>query len=655
MKNNSNDNSTREKKSDSGKNSADYKCDSDSETFRNGGSSDTINDSQGDDSRRSEDHQDSSSPGSSNHEANNERGNNWTLGENGMHQGTLQGTHGLSGGQYSSGLLAPCGGGCSPDTLTTQTVGPVGGFGGQSPNTPVKNVKGSVITAPSSATSAGETADSTMCCSLATELHIRSQRGYRRTVPSLRRQYQMLQSQSLLLFGSASIGFILFLVFVLPFVALVSLALTTVSLAALVPVAFAAVRTRYEMELQHPLGLLRYLPDSIRVLLMETTLHDYMTDTTFMMENRHLLLYFIPGLDADQLMGYINQLPPRHRDVLLQPGLGRLMPSIMNRLVRTNNSTGVSNNTQLENGGRGDISTSSGLTFDRDEHGIVDENGNDIDAQVTLMDAIATLRQTVMRSIRTDGGISTNATTLRSENIHIEGVPPNTTVDLRSDDVESLDANDGSVVEAAVANGGSNATLNSDPAVQNVSLELPASSTPITDQNNNQNQFDSRQDEYDLEARLLSDAASAAAANFSVQASAAATEAGAEVIMTTSSWFIRAGTLTGIIAGGGGIVAAMFAQLQFSSPLTITLGSMRGDDRALHANNSVSGGNSVRMSSGGASYRFVHGLFATSAIGFLSAGISYLIRNQVRASIASNRENKETINPKNDKTKEPDH
>lgn len=660
MKNNPNGNSTGEKKSEAGQTSTNDHNEGNDETCPNGDNTDTTNGPWGTGLRRRQVHlgnnQDSPSLGSKNDEANNEGGSSWGLGENGMHHGTSQGPADIRGGQYSSGV-ATCRGDTSL-TLTTHAFGPLGGCGGQSHNTPVKNANEALIAAPSSATSAGETADSTMCCSLNTELQSRSPNnrdrlGNRRTAPNLRRQYRILQSQSLILFGISSVGFIMFLVFVLPFSALVSLTVMAVSLAALVPVASAAIQTRYEIEMQHPLGLLRYLPDSVRVLLTETTLHDYMTDTTLMMENRHLLLYFIPGLDADQLMGYINQLPPRHRDVLLQPGLGRLMPSIMNRLVRTNDYHRVSTIPLVENGDRGDMSTSSGLTFDRDEHGIADENGTEIDAQVTLMDAIASLHQTVMGPISTEGSIFTNATILRSDNVHIEGVSPNTAADLRRDEVDSSGPDDDGIIEVAVANDRSTATGNTESAIQNVVLELPTSSNPTTDENNHRSQSDSRQDEYDLEARVLSEAASAAVANFSAQASAVATEAGAEAIVTATSWFIRAGTLTGIIAGGSGIVAAVFAQRHFSRPLTITLGSMRLNDSALYANNPESGGNSDRMSSGGASYRLVHGLFVTSAFGFVSAGISYFIRNQVRLSIATNRENKENGKPKKQNTKGP--
>ena len=561
----------------------------------------------------------------------------------------------IGGGHYSSGIGAsgPCGG--AVDTLTTSAAGPMGGIGGSALNTPYKTpTKGDVVgdlvpATPGSATTAGETVASTVCCSLTMEDARQLQfgrRGNRRgpTTPTLRRQYQILQSQTFVLLGSASIGFVLFLVFFLPFAALISLALMMTSLAALVPVALSTLQTRYQLELEHPLGLLRYLPESLRTLLTETTLHDYMTDTTFLMENRHLFLYFIPGLDPDQLMGYIQQLPPRHRDALLQPGLGRLMPSIMNRLVRMDGSRGATDTDLplLENGDRGDASV---LTFDRDEHES-DESGGDAEMEVTLLEAISTLRQAVVGSSSNRGvvGNTESSMPLRSRSVRIEGLPSNNAAadPANNDDTVSI-TDDVAGIEVVRASANVDERI-TEPITRSVVVELPPSSDFNSGENSQQNTLDNRQQEYDLEERVLSEATSAAVANYSAQASAAVTESGVEAVETASSWLIRAGSLTGFFAGGGGIVAAVFAHRPSSSSLAVTLGSM-SDFGSADSSGGAPGRNSGYSdndsgSRSGTSSRLMHGLLATSAFGFVSAGFAYFIRSRVRAAIAANRESK---------------
>lgn len=67
-------------------------------------------------------------------------------------------------------------------------------------------------------------------------------------------------------------------------------------------------------------GLLYYLPESVQTYIRTTTLHEFMSDSTMFMEYRFLLLYFIPGLSEDQLMGFVNQLPEHRRQLLLNQG-----------------------------------------------------------------------------------------------------------------------------------------------------------------------------------------------------------------------------------------------------------------------------------------------------------------------------------------------
>ena len=449
--------------------------------------------------------------------------------------------------------------------------------------TPTKNSMLIPVT-PSTETISGKTAESTIITSP------RSHRG--RKSQSLRRQYEILENQVYILLGTASFGFILFLVITLPFFALILLALMSASLLALGPVAVSAMQTRYQLELEHPLGLLRYLPDSVRVLLTETTLHEYMSDTSFMMENRHLLLYFIPGIQPDELINYINQLPMRHRDALLRPGLGRLMPSLMNRLMRADNYGAIDGSSflPLQNSGGGNNSTSSLLTLDR-------EDEEDDDHEVTIIEAITELRHTVMS--------------------HFHSTELSVLYENQSDD--NLVGEQG---------GGTTDMIIARPR------EVVVERAPPFDIESDQTAVETNlQAEYDVEERILSDATSAAMTNYSTQAVAIASDTAAGVVDTISSLMIRLGTLTGLFAGSGGVALATYLY-----PSSVTLGllsrpEMHGtvtvDDQRTNSSNNRSG--------------MVYGLLATSAFGFVSAGISYAIRNRVRATIVQKKQVGEDI------------
>jgi len=102
----------------------------------------------------------------------------------------------------------------------------------------------------------------------------RRQRPPKRKAKNIEREYQLLQSQTLLLVGTASLSFLLFLLFTLPIAALIGLTVMVTSLGACLLVASAALKTRYHLELEHPLGLIRHLPQTIRAHLTEKSLHD---------------------------------------------------------------------------------------------------------------------------------------------------------------------------------------------------------------------------------------------------------------------------------------------------------------------------------------------------------------------------------------------
>jgi len=62
-------------------------------------------------------------------------------------------------------------------------------------------------------------------------------------------------------------------------------------------------------------GLASYLPDWILETEYPQTIDEYLRDSTFFMENRYLLLYFIPGIDLENS---IRLLPERRRETLFR-------------------------------------------------------------------------------------------------------------------------------------------------------------------------------------------------------------------------------------------------------------------------------------------------------------------------------------------------
>jgi len=554
-------------------------------------------------------------------------------------------------------------------------------------------VGGLVAATPSSITTAGDTAESTLVSqSPNAALTLRRRRSSSRrlstintsTQPnnnSLQRQYQLLRSQIMLLLGTSSIGLILFLFYALPLAAFISLALMISSIGALLPVIQSIVRARYEMEMQQPGGLTRYLPEYLRVLLTETSLHDFMTDDTFVMEHRYLLLYFMPGLQPEQLMGYINQLPERHRDALLQPGLGRLMPSVMENFMRIDNINHGNNGQQqlmLGNGGDDAASFASGLTVGDHQHQEEVENAHhnngEGDNQVTLLEAVTGLRRTLQHAgvaINNMGGAAPDDEQVivempaENNNVHHQtplraanNAPVNNNNDTNIQDADdnssfdfSIDLDAHGLTDLVNQNGGEEATP---PEPQNINtptnviVEMPQ---PAVD-NDDQNQDEIQQQEIDLEGRILYEAANAAARNYASQAADIVGETASDVVVSTSSWFIRAGALTGFVAGMGGVITAALANQQGVglNIFSITLGTLGGGSAVTNTGSSSLSGSAGGSSSGSSNdtterrsngyQSAVNGLLATSAVGFLSAGVAYLVRNRVRSNIAAKREEK---------------
>ena len=393
--------------------------------------------------------------------------------------------------------------------------------------------------------------------------------------------------------------------------------------------------------MQHPLGLTRYLPDSLRIYLTETSLHEFMSEGTFFLDYRYLLLYFMPLTD-EQLSHYISQLPPRHRDSLLQPGLGRMVPSVMENFMRLDidsNGDAAQADTSdghvplmLENGG--DTSVSSGLTN-------VDETEG---ASVSLVDVIVGLGSTLAAAASNNP--NAHLPVIAEE--HAPAPSGDATPAENPDNIANVDN------RAEQDDSGSSFDFSVDIDAQglpDVEVETPAvSGVAETAQRNNRNESDqaqadrTAQDEYDLEGRILTEAATTVASNIGSQASSAAADGAMEAVQVASGWVVNAGTITGLLAGGGSIVAAVLS----SQPVVLgalggtstNVGGSTSSTRA-QANTTGGAGDSSGPSPSRASSQWMHGLIATSAFGFASAGFAYFVRSRVRATIAAKREKRQ--------------
>lgn len=101
-----------------------------------------------------------------------------------------------------------------------------------------------------------------------------SRRNLRKNGTSPPSEYKQLQ-QKLIIFGTAFLlGFVLFLLSILSPLSLIGLTILITSLGACFVVSCAAVKTRYHLELEHPLGLVRHLPKNMRTHLTEKSLHE---------------------------------------------------------------------------------------------------------------------------------------------------------------------------------------------------------------------------------------------------------------------------------------------------------------------------------------------------------------------------------------------
>ncbi|OQS02842.1 hypothetical protein THRCLA_12217 [Thraustotheca clavata] len=73
-------------------------------------------------------------------------------------------------------------------------------------------------------------------------------------------------------------------------------------------------------------GLIVHLPESLQTMLLQTTLLEWLTDTTFF-DNMQKYMPFLMPLSPTEQQRVVRSLPPESQEMMLKPGLIHLLPS----------------------------------------------------------------------------------------------------------------------------------------------------------------------------------------------------------------------------------------------------------------------------------------------------------------------------------------
>ncbi|GKY91689.1 hypothetical protein MPSEU_000140700 [Mayamaea pseudoterrestris] len=138
--------------------------------------------------------------------------------------------------------------------------------------------------------------------------------------------------QIAILSGTTAASTVALLASILPMAALLSLGVLLANILAILYLTYLYANEGFQ-NMIHTRGIGPLLPSRWYQMLTEQSVHDWMTDDAFIRENRHLMLYFFPGLTPAQRTDYIERLAPRHRQQLLRPGVGYFLGDYFMRLL----------------------------------------------------------------------------------------------------------------------------------------------------------------------------------------------------------------------------------------------------------------------------------------------------------------------------------
>lgn len=493
---------------------------------------------------------------------------------------------------------------------------------------------------------------------------------------SKRRPSRQLYSRQIQVLTSVSgISLLLFLFFFLNMFAFAALISTLSSLTML---SYTSYTYLMYLITSDDVNFFELLPESVQQYLSETTVHSALTDSSSFLENRFFLLYFIPGLSEEQVMGMVNRLPARHRDLLLGPGgMARMLlpenawrmidPNGPQRNATTLNVQNINSVDSLEEEGVGTL----GLPIIRES---ADEDNFDVEEseqeEVTIQDAVQGLAHTAASLLFGRGNedqeeehtITYNSSEddLYEERVADEvsniAVDPSNLNDLNwiddqrrntnanhsigSEDDDSdigiditPDAFTGHMSEGRLTRLARVLRLPISSPIEESSAMVTISSTPPTTVTTRRPVTLSRPTqgtdsttpnneelvvEQNLEEQILSEAVSTMISNYSSAAAQSLTGLAHFAVEAAAPTIIRTG-LTISSLSGAGLLGYISSRSGTTSPGDI-----------------IFGGRQRSAPQGGERY-VITGLFSTFFVGIASVGTAYFMRNRARAYLTSER------------------
>jgi len=230
---------------------------------------------------------------------------------------------------------------------------------------------------------------------------------------------QTMQRQFILWMGTTALGIAVMLYEVLPTAALTALLFIVASTGMFSQSAYWTARQWYYNTVVMGPGLAPLVPASLYEMLTQTSLDEYLTDPTFALEYRHLLLYFLPLSDR-QREAALQQLAPAHRARLLRPGLGHLLPAPVERLLYGAAAVATTTPTQQP--------ASTNATIALDDYNENENNGGEMNApgvqrQLLLYDDSDDDESDLGLDVSTDdltGGLSDNQADMMARRLGLQ-------------------------------------------------------------------------------------------------------------------------------------------------------------------------------------------------------------------------------------------
>lgn len=371
------------------------------------------------------------------------------------------------------------------------------------------------------------------------------------------------------------------------------------------------------------LSLYPMLPESVQSML-EGSMHQFLTNSSFFLEWRFLLIYFIPGLTEEQLMSLINRLPERRRTFLMSP---------LSRMVAPERTSNV-----LHPVNASDTDRSLAIIQEEEEEQLPLSDvgiGEGHEEEITMLDFAGNLMNVATSIFRQP--IERNIDTMGIENLVVnEVVPIESPAGVRSRNMSPIDMtlnfNEGNeqntnsfdlvpagILHPTVTHNQLTVSHSDPPVVQNNSASR---GTEVEQHNQQQERTQSQMEqEQHIEERILSDAISTMSQNYTSSVSTAVANSAQRLADSLLTFSIRAGSILSSISSMGFLLYHP-SLLGYTLPLAI-MGRAQGVSSSQAVTRRVS-------QQPGERFLLTLGLFSVIGVGSVSVGIWLRARNRVR-------------------------